>query len=281
MIAKSDRVKRFIAQRSAVVSMAFLAGCVVVSLAAPYIFEQDAFAMQGEPFIWPGTDMAYPLGTDMFGRDILTGLVYGARISLAIGLFSALISTCIGVAIGLAAGYFRGWVDNILMRFTELFQTIPPLLFVVTIVAILQPSIGSILMAIGLTSWTQTARLVRAEALRIRQSEYIAASFTLGLGSMRILFFHVLPNAISPAVVTGTILAGTAILTESALAFLGLGDPNIMSWGSMIGAGRQVLRTAWYITAIPGLAIVATVLSISALGNALNKALDIRAVRGA
>jgi peptide/nickel transport system permease protein len=235
--------------------------------------------MVGEPFIWPGTNPKFPLGTDMFGRDILAALVYGARVSLAIGCAAALISTAIGIVVGLLAGYLGGWVDNVLMRLTELFQTVPSLIFVVTIVAILQPSFVSILLAIGLTSWTQTARLIRAEALRIRASEFIAASHTLGIGTTRIVIFHVLPNAVSPAIVTGTILAGTAILTESALAFLGLGDPNVMSWGGMIGAGRQVLRTAWYITAIPGLAIVLTVLSISAVGNALNFVLEARAER--
>lgn len=269
-IGLKDALARFATHRLALAALIFLCVATSLSLAAPLLFDHDAFAMIGEPFIWPGTDRRFPLGTDMFGRDILAGLVYGARVSLAIGAAAALLSSMIGIVIGLLAGYFGSWVDAVLMRITELFQTVPSIIFVITIVVVLQPSIMSVLLAIGLTSWPQTARLIRAEALKLRNSEFVAAAFTLGFSSPRILIGHILPNAVSPAIVTGTILAGTAILTESALAFLGLTDPNIMSWGSMIGAGRQVLRTAWYITAIPGLAIVFTVLAISAVGEGLN-----------
>jgi peptide/nickel transport system permease protein len=273
----SSGVSRFARDRGALVAAITLAAAIVISGAAPLLFKADAFAMLGTPFLWPGADPRFPLGTDMFGRDILTGLVYGARVSLLVGLTAAAISTALGIAVGVTAGYFGGWIDNVLMRLTELFQTMPPLVFVVTIVAILQPSIFSIVFAIGFTSWTQTARLIRAETLRIRQSEFVQAAFALGLTPLRIVVRHILLNAVSPAIVTGTILAGSAILTEAALSFLGLGDPNVMSWGSMIGAGRQVLRTAWYISAIPGVAIVLTVVAITALGNGLNLVLNPRA----
>lgn len=267
-------VSRFIRHRGAVAALSALVLVALLSAGAPLFFDHDGFAMVGDPFIWPGADPRFPLGTDMFGRDILVGLVYGARVSLLVGIAAALISTLVGIVIGLASGYFGGWVDHLLMRITELFQTMPPLIFVVTIVAIFQPSITSIVLAIGLTSWTQTARLIRAETLRIRESEFIAAAFALGLGPARIIARHILLNVVSPAIVTGTILAGTAILTEAGLAFLGLGDPNVISWGSMIGAGRQVLRTAWYITAIPGVAIVLTVIAITAIGNGLSLVLN-------
>jgi peptide/nickel transport system permease protein len=269
---------RFARERSAVLAALALAAAIVLAVGAPLLFSRDAFAMVGPPFLWPGVDARFPLGTDMFGRDILTGVVYGARISLLVGFTAATISTALGIAMGVVSGYFGGWIDHLLMRVTELFQTMPPLVFVVTIVAILQPSIPSIVVAIGFTSWTQTARLIRAETLRIRESEFVQAAFALGLSPTRIVVRHVLLNAVSPAIVTGTILAGSAILTEAALSFLGLGDPNVMSWGSMIGAGRQVLRTAWYIAAIPGLAIVLTVIAITALGNGLNLFLNPRAV---
>lgn len=268
---------RFTRDRGAVVAGIGLLVAIVLAICAPLLFKTDAFAMVGKPFLWPGVDPRFPLGTDMFGRDILTGIVYGARISLLVGLTAATISTAVGIAVGVVSGYFGGWIDHLLMRLTELFQTMPPLVFVVTIVAILQPSIFSIVVAIGFTSWTQTARLIRAETLRIRESEFVQAVFALGLSPVRIVVKHVLLNAVSPAIVTGTILAGSAILTEAALSFLGLGDPNVMSWGSMIGAGRQVLRTAWYIAAIPGVAIVLTVLAITALGSGLNFFLNPRA----
>lgn len=268
---------RFTRDRGAVVAGIGLLVAIVLAICAPLLFKTDAFAMVGKPFLWPGVDPRFPLGTDMFGRDILTGVVYGARISLLVGLTAATISTAVGIAVGVVSGYFGGWIDHLLMRLTELFQTMPPLVFVVTIVAILQPSIFSIVVAIGFTSWTQTARLIRAETLRIRESEFVQAAFALGLSPVRIVVKHVLLNAVSPAIVTGTILAGSAILTEAALSFLGLGDPNVMSWGSMIGAGRQVLRTAWYIAAIPGVAIVLTVLAITALGSGLNFFLNPRA----
>lgn len=268
---------RFTRDRGAVVAGIGLLVAIVLAICAPLLFKTDAFAMVGKPFMWPGVDPRFPLGTDMFGRDILTGIVYGARISLLVGLTAATISTAVGIAVGVVSGYFGGWIDHLLMRLTELFQTMPPLVFVVTIVAILQPSIFSIVVAIGFTSWTQTARLIRAETLRIRESEFVQAAFALGLSPVRIVVKHVLLNAVSPAIVTGTILAGSAILTEAALSFLGLGDPNVMSWGSMIGAGRQVLRTAWYIAAIPGVAIVLTVLAITALGSGLNFFLNPRA----
>lgn len=268
---------RFTRDRGAVVAAVGLLVAIVLAICAPLLFKTDAFAMVGKPFLWPGVDPRFPLGTDMFGRDILTGIVYGARISLLVGLTAATISTAVGIAVGVVSGYFGGWIDHLLMRLTELFQTMPPLVFVVTIVAILQPSIFSIVVAIGFTSWTQTARLIRAETLRIRESEFVQAAFALGLSPVRIVVKHVLLNAVSPAIVTGTILAGSAILTEAALSFLGLGDPNVMSWGSMIGAGRQVLRTAWYIAAIPGIAIVLTVLAITALGSGLNFFLNPRA----
>lgn len=268
---------RFARDRGAVVAGIGLSVAIVLAICAPLLFKTDAFAMVGKPFLWPGVDPRFPLGTDMFGRDILTGIVYGARISLLVGLTAATISTAVGIAVGVVSGYFGGWIDHLLMRLTELFQTMPPLVFVVTIVAILQPSIFSIVVAIGFTSWTQTARLIRAETLRIRESEFVQAAFALGLAPVRIVVKHVLLNAVSPAIVTGTILAGSAILTEAALSFLGLGDPNVMSWGSMIGAGRQVLRTAWYIAAIPGVAIVLTVLAITALGSGLNFFLNPRA----
>lgn len=266
--------RRYTSHPAAVVALALLTLAALWAAAAPWVFPHDAFAMVGPPFLWPGDDPRFPLGTDSFGRDILVGLVYGARVSLMVGIAAAGLSSALGIAIGLASGYFGGWVDHLLMRVTELFQTMPSLIFVITIMAIFKPTITSIVLAIGLTSWPQTARLIRAETLRVRASEFIAAAFALGLSGPHIVGRHILRNVISPAIVTATLLAGAAILTEASLAFLGLGDPNVMSWGSMIGAGRQVLRTAWYITAIPGVAIVLTVAAITAIGNGASLVLN-------
>ena len=162
------------------------------------------------------------------------------------------------------------------MQVTELFQTIPPFLFALVIVAILQPSIPTIVAAIGVTSWPSLARLVRAEVLKLRNGDMVQASIALGMSDARIILLHVLPNVMAPIVVSASIMVATAILTESGLAFLGLGDPNIMSWGGMVGAGREVLRTDWYVATIPGLAIVAAVLALNLLGDGINDALDPR-----
>ena len=165
------------------------------------------------------------------------------------------------------------------MRVTEMFQTLPSFLFAIVLVVILTPSLGSIVFAIGVTSWPQIARLVRAEAMRVRHAEYVKAAVTLGLGHGRIIAAHVLPNSIAPVVVAASVLMAQAILTEASLSFLGLGDPNVISWGSMVGVGRSTLRTAWYMTALPGLAIFVTVISFMLLGNGLNDKLNPRSAK--
>jgi peptide/nickel transport system permease protein len=159
------------------------------------------------------------------------------------------------------------------MRLTELFQTVPPFLFALAVVAILRPSIASIVTAIGITSWPGLARLVRAEVLRMRHGDLVQVSMALGASNARIIFLHILPNILAPVVVSTSILVAGAILTESSLAFLGLGDPNVVSWGAMVGAGREVLRTDWYVATIPGIAIIISVLALNLLGDGLNDAL--------
>lgn len=247
-----------------------LAAIIVVALGAHVLSPYDPMDMVGTPFTWPFTDRAFPLGSDMMGRDIFSGIAYGARMSLAIGLFAGVIAAVAGTVVGVLAGYFGGWVDDILMRVTELFQTMPALLFSIVMVVVLRPSIQTIVASVALTTWPQVARLVRAEALRIRDAEFVQAAVVIGMHPLAIVFTHILPNALSPAVVMVSILAGNGILTEAVLSFLGLGDPNIVTWGSMIGSGREALQTAWYMTAIPGVAVLLTVLSLNLLGNGLN-----------
>jgi peptide/nickel transport system permease protein len=174
------------------------------------------------------------------------------------------------------AGYYGGWVDDVLMRVTEIFQTIPSFIFAILLVAILKPSIESVVIAIAVVSWPAVARLVRGEFMSLREREFVQACVCLGMSTGRILVLQILPNALSPIIVAGSLMVATAILIESALAFLGLGDPNVMSWGFLIGAGRTVLRSAWWVCTFPGIAILLTVLAINLVGEGLNDALNPR-----
>jgi peptide/nickel transport system permease protein len=241
---------------------------------APAIYPQGPFEMVGKPFLEPLTD--YLLGTDQLGRDLGVGLLYGARVTLQIGLISTLIAIFLGLTIGGTAGYFGGWIDTLLMRITEIFQTIPFFLFAILLVAILKPTLGSVIFAIAVVSWPPMARLVRSEFLSIRNREFVQACIVMGMGHWQIIFKHVLPNTLSPIIVTGSLMVATAILIESGLSFLGLTDPNVMSWGFIIGSGRSVLRTAWWVCAMPGIAILLTVMSINLVGEGLNDALNPR-----
>lgn len=270
---------RLVRRPSGLVGLVLLGLVAGSGLAAPLLFPGDPLDLVASPLQWPGADPAYPLGTDMLGRDLAAGIAYGARISLLIGAVATLVALVIGVGIGATAGFYGGWTEAALMRLTELFQTIPPFLFTLAIVAVLQPSLLTIVLAIGLTGWPALARLVRAEVLRLRDGEFVQASIVIGASDARIIGLHILPNVLAPIVVSASILVANAILAESSLAFLGLGDPNVVSWGGMVGAGREVIRTDWFVAAVPGLAIVAAVLALNLLGDGLNDALD--AKRGA
>lgn len=266
-------------------SPAALAGGLILllilaaALAATLFYPGDPRDMVGPPNLWPGADSAFPLGTDMLGRDMAAALMHGARQSLVIAFGAMLLAVVLGTAIGVVCGFFGGRIDDGLMRFTEIFLTMPTLLFTIALVIILGPSAGSIALALGLTSWPQIARLVRADALRVRQNDYVNAAVTMGMGSARIIVRHVLPNSLSAVIVSASVLVAQVILAEASLSFMGLGDTDTVSWGSMVGAGRQVLRTAWYMTALPGLAIFVTVMAFMLLGNGLNDVLNPRTTR--
>jgi peptide/nickel transport system permease protein len=247
-----------------------------IALGASWLFPGDPLDMAGTPTIWPGQDLAFPLGTDSLGRDVATGLAYGARVSLLVGVSAAAIGLAIGTLIGAVSGYFGGWMDTLLVRLTELFQTVPTFLLVIVIVAIGQPSASVIALAIGLASWPTVARLVRAQFRSLREAEFITAARSLGYGAPRIIFREILPNAMAPIIVTASVMVANAILTEAGLSFLNMGDPNLISWGSMIGDGRPLLRTAWFLTALPGGAIALTVLSLNLVGDGLNDVLNPR-----
>ncbi|AMG45974.1 ABC transporter permease [Achromobacter xylosoxidans] len=264
---------------AAVAGALLLLFILLAALAAPWLFPHDPLDMVGPPILWPGQDPGFWLGTDTMGRDVAAGLAHGARVSLTVGVTAALLSLLIGIAVGAAAGYFGGWVDVALMRVTELLQTIPAFLLVVVIVAIARPSVTVIALSIGVASWPVVARLVRAEFRTLRESEFVQAARTLGYGHARIALLEILPNALPPVIVTTSVLVANAILMESALSFMNMGDPNAVSWGSMIGDAREMLRTAWYLAALPGVSIILTVLSLNLLGDALNDAFNPRLSR--
>jgi peptide/nickel transport system permease protein len=186
------------------------------------------------------------------------------------------IGVATGILVGSTAGYFGGWIDDLLVRVMEVFQTAPAFLLLIVLVAILSPSVDAVIFGIGVVTWPTIARLVRAEFRAIREKDFVTAARGLGYGHARIIFVEILPNALPPIIVTASVMVATAILMESALSFMGLGDPNQISWGSMIGSGREALRTAWFLTAIPGVAIVVTVLALNLIGDGLNDALNPR-----
>ncbi|WP_424811343.1 ABC transporter permease [Roseococcus sp. YIM B11640] len=256
--------------------MAILIFVILVALAAPWLYPGDPLDMVGMPTLWPGEDPAYPFGTDSLGRDLAAGLAHGARVSLLTGISATVIGLSIGTAIGAIAGYFGGWVDNVLVRVTELFQTVPTFLLVVVLVSIREPTALTIALSIGAASWPTVARLVRAQFRSLRGADFVAAALVSGATSTRIILRHILPSAAPQIVVTTSVMVANAILTEAALSFLNLGDPNLVSWGSIIGDGRQLLRTAWYLTALPGTAIALTVMSINLAGDGLNDILNPR-----
>ncbi|CAN7310584.1 ABC transporter permease [Variovorax sp. LjRoot178] len=269
-------MKRWYLQPSILIGGSILLVVFAAALLAGTLYPGDPLDMVGAPFVWPGTDAETPLGTDLMGRDLAAGLLHGARVSLLVGVSSAVIALAIGIAVGAAAGFYRGRVDAVLTRITEFFQTIPAFLLAIILVAVLKPTLGTIVFALGVTSWTSIARLVRAEFLSLREREFVRASVALGASDAHLIFREILPNAWTPVIVSTALLVANAILSEAALSFLSLGDPNAVSWGSMIGLGRDALRTAWYMTAIPGLAIVLTVLGLNLLSDALHAALNPR-----
>lgn len=267
-------LSRFSRNRGAVLGALLLLVIIVFAIVAPAWYPQSPWRPVGRPFIPPLSMAGLPFGTDGLGRDIAAGLVNGARVSLMIGLVSTIVALLIGVPLGAVAGYAGGFVDDLLMRFTELFQTIPSFALAIVIIAILQPSLASIVFAIGIVSWPPIARLVRGEVMSLKTREYVQAAITIGQSTPRIIFSQVLPNTIAPIVVMGSLMIASAILLESALSFLGLGDPNKMSWGYMVGAGRTRLLDAWWISFLPGVAIFISVLALNLAGEGLNDALN-------
>jgi peptide/nickel transport system permease protein len=260
----------------AVIGLLLLLLVLLMALTAGWIFPRDPLSLAGRPLLWPLQNPRFWLGTDNSGRDIAAQIFHGARISLLIGVVATFIAIAIGVVIGALAGYYGRRVDNILMRITEAFQTLPNFLLLLVLVAVFGSTLTTVTIAIGVVSWPAPARLTRAEFLSLRNREFVQAGRTLGMRDMKLIFGEILPNALPPVIVYASVVMAVAILLESALAFLRLSDPNVASWGNLIGLGRDVLRVQWYVSAIPGVAILVTVLAVSLVGQGLNDALNPR-----
>ncbi len=259
---------------AALVALILLVLIGIMAIIGPSLYGRDPYDMVWAPFTRPFENWDFILGTDYLGRDLLAMIINGTRVSIIIGLAAAFVSVFIGVTVGALAGFYRGWVEELLMRFTEFFQVLPTLLFSMVIVALFGASQFMIVLAIGIVSWTAVARITRSEFLRIRELEYVTASRAAGARNGKLMFRVILPNALPPIIVQSALMVGSAILFEAGLAFLGLTDPNVVSWGQIIGSNRNYFLDASFTVTIPGIAIFVTVLCISLVGDGLNDALN-------
>jgi peptide/nickel transport system permease protein len=272
--------KAYLRSPAALIGSVILLAVLVMGLGAHWFYPNDPLGLAGRPLQWPGQNPRFPLGTDPSGRDIAAQLFHGARVSLLIGFVATSIAVVIGIAIGALAGFYGGIVDTLLMRVTEAFQTLPNFLLLLVLVAVFGSVMETVTIAIGLVSWPPVARLTRAEFLTLRTRDFVQACRVQGLSDAHLILREVLPNALPPVIVYASVVMAVAILLESALAFLQLSDPNVPSWGNLIGLGRNVLRTEWYVSAIPGVAILLTILGVSLVGQGLNDALNPRLASG-
>jgi peptide/nickel transport system permease protein len=273
-------LKAYLRSPAALIGTAILLVVLAMGLGATFFYPADPLGLAGRPLQWPGQNPRFPLGTDPSGRDIAAQLFHGARISLMIGVVATSIAVVIGIAIGALAGFYGGIVDTLLMRVTEAFQTLPNFLLLLVLVAVFGSTMQTVTIAIGIVSWPPVARLTRAEFLTLRTRDFVQACRVQGLSDAHLILREVLPNALPPVIVYASVVMAVAILLESALAFLQLSDPNVPSWGNLIGLGRSVLRTEWYVSAIPGVAILLTILGVSLVGQGLNDALNPRLASG-
>lgn len=269
-------LKRYFRSPAAVLGLTLLVAVVALALSADLLFPRNPLGLAGRPLQWPLDTPRFWLGTDTAGRDIAAQIFHGARMSLLIGVVATSIAIALGILVGAVSGYYGGVVDEVLMRITDAFQTLPNFLLLLLLIAVFGSRIETVVIAIGVVSWPAPARLTRAEFLSLRNREFVEAGRLSGLGDLRLIFGEILPNALPPVIVYASVVMATSILLESALAFLNLSDPNVPSWGNLVGQGRSVLRTEWYVCAVPGLAILLTVLAVSLVGQGLNDALNPR-----
>ncbi|HWL25701.1 MAG TPA: ABC transporter permease [Ureibacillus sp.] len=261
-----------------IIVLAVILVAIFASSLAPYDPNMiNPAAMLKPPFWLEGGSMEHILGTDNLGRDILSRIIYGSQVSLAVGLSAVALAGIIGVFVGLVAGYYGGFIDNLLMRLVDSFLAIPTILFALVILSIFGPSVTTLIVVLGITNWVQYARLVRGEVLSIKEREFVKAAKSIGVRDNKIILKHLLPNVVSPFIVISTLSVATTIILEASLSFLGLGiQPPTISWGGILSDGRDYIATSWWLATFPGLAITITVLAIIFLGDWLRDVLDPR-----
>ncbi|MCL4514261.1 MAG: ABC transporter permease [Firmicutes bacterium] len=273
---------KFVRRKATIFAVLFLLFIVISSVLAPWLAPADPNAQDIEkrlvpPFWAPGGDASKVLGTDQLGRDVFSRILWGSRVSLAVGILSSALACLVGTLLGLLSGYFRGWVENVIMRVADIQLAIPYILLAITLVAILGPNLKNLVLVLGLTGWVNYARVVRAEVLSLREREFISAARALGASSFRIIHRHLLPNILSPIIVLSTLQVAQFIIAESSLSFLGLGVPiSVPSWGGMLSESQLYVPLAPWMATYPGLAILLTVLSINLTGDFIRDALDPR-----
>lgn len=270
----SDRqglAERTLARTGGRTGAGLVGGLVVVALLAPVLAPADPYAISGPSLAPPGG--MHPLGTDALGRDLLSGLLFGARASLVVAVGVAALVLVVGGTVGAFSAWLGGWWDDVLMRLTEFFQALPRFFLAILAIAVFGPGLELLILVLGLTSWTMLARVVRAEVLSLKQREFVDAARALGASSGRIVLRELLPNALPPALALLGLIMGRVLLVEASLGFLGLGDPNTMSWGLLAGSAQPYLRLAWWLPFFPGLAILLAVLGFNLLGDAITAAL--------
>ncbi len=276
IMRRSELIGRFAANKMAVAGGIIVLALFVVSLLAPWMSPYDPNDINlGKMLLPPSPDHLF--GTDQLGRDVLSRMIWGSRISLQVGFVATGIAVLIGTILGAISGYYRGWVDAMIMRLVDIMLCFPTFFLILAVIAFLEPSIWNIMIIIGLTGWMGITRLVRADFVSLRERDFVQAARTLGANDFRIIFIHILPNALASVLVTATLGVAGAILTESALSFLGIGvQPPTPSWGNILTAGKDNIDISWWLSLYPGLAILITVLGYNLLGEGIRDTLDPR-----
>lgn len=269
-------MRRFMKNRASVISASIVLILFIIAAFAPYISPHDPNEIDVNKILI-GPNWEHPFGTDELGRDVLSRMIWGSRISLMVGFVAVGIAVCIGIFLGSIGGYYGGRIDAFIMRCVDVMLSFPVFFLILAVIAFLEPSIWNIMIVIGCTGWMGVCRLVRAEFLRLKEMDFVLAARAQGMGDLRIIFRHILPNALAPVFVSAILGISGAILTESALSFLGIGvQPPQASWGNILSSGKDNIEIAWWLSFFPGLAILVTVLSYNLLGEGLRDALDPR-----